>query len=369
VNKRRVGMRHVMRGLLRGLLSGLILVGLSASAQADPSDAGRNIQACLHEPRQVQDDAGQHVSIPCEPARIADGWYAHHVLLMTLGAGSRIVATVNHPESQPWMFKVLPTLNQATAIEGTAFNAETLLAEHVDLVFTALGDRQATAYRQLGLPVMQMGYTDLAGLQRSMLSTADALGGREPGARALAYNTFLDQQLAAVNQVVAGIPPEQRPTVLHIASVNPLKVDGAGTLIDDWIKLAGGRNAATGLKGNLQIVSAEQLLAWQPDVLILAAGAGNLDEAAQPLLLKHLDAVRNGRVLRNPAGVFPWDRYGTEVALQVAWAAQQLHPALFPDVDMEAQAMDFYRRFFDYPLTPDDAQRILRGEPPATSSP
>ncbi len=356
-----------LRGGMRGLLSVVMLAGLSASAFAAPNDAGQNSQTSPLNPGQVQDDGGQPVSIPTEPARIADAWYAHHVLLMTLGAGSRIVATVNHPESQPWMFKVLPSLNQATAIQGTAFNAETLLAGHVDLVFTALGDRQAIAYRQLGLPVMQMGYTDLAGLKRSMLNTAQALGGTEPGARAIAYNGFLDQQLAAVNRVVAGIPTEQRPKVLHIASVNPLKVDGADTLIDDWIKLAGGRNAATGLKGNMQIVSAEQLLAWQPDVLILAAAAGDLNQAAQPQLLNQLDAVRNGHVLRNPAGVFPWDRYGTEVALQVAWAAQQLHPALFPDVDMAAQTTDFYRRFFDYPLTPEDAQRILHGEPPATA--
>lgn len=352
---------------VRGLLSVVMLAGLSASAFAATNDAGQNIQASPLKSRQVQDDGGQSVSIPTEPARIADAWYAHQVLLMTLGAGSRIVATVNHPASQPWMFKVLPSLNQATAIQGTAFNAETLLAGHVDLVFTALGDRQAIAYRQLGLPVMQMGYTDLAGLKRSMLNTARALGGSKPAARALAYNGFLDQQLAAVNRVVAGIPAEQRPKVLHIASVNPLKVDGADTLIDDWIKLAGGRNAATGLKGNMQIVSVEQLLAWQPDVLILAAAAGDLNQAAQPQLLNQLDAVRNGRVLRNPAGVFPWDRYGTEVALQVAWAAQQLHPALFPDVDMAAQTMDFYRRFFDYALTPEDAQRILHGEPPATA--
>ena len=349
------------------LLSGFLLVGLSASVFAAPMDADTPIQSAAPILGQVQDDGGQPVSIPTEPVRIADAWYAHHVLLMTLGAGSRIVATVNHPASQPWMFKVLPALNQATAIEGTAFSAEALLAEHVDLVFTALGDRQATAYRQLGLPVMQMGYRDLAGLKRSMLNTARALGGSEPNVRALAYNGFLDQQLAAVHRVVAGIPAEQRPKVLHIASVNPLKVDGADTLIDDWIKLAGGRNAATGLKGNLQIVSAEQLLAWQPDVVILAANAGRLDQAAQAPLLNQLDAVHNGRVLRNPAGVFPWDRYGTEVALQVAWAAQQLHPALFPDVDMAAQTMDFYRRFFDYSLTREDAQRILHGEPPATA--
>lgn len=313
---------------------------------------------------QVTDDSGKTVSITHEPQRIADAWYAHHVLLMTLGAGSRIVSTVNHPRSQPWMFKVLPSLNDATGIEGTAFNVEGLLEQQVDLVFTSIGDRQSVAYEQVGLPVMRMGYTDLSGLKRSMLATAQALGGEAAKGRAQAYNAYLDRQLKLVSDKVSTIPMAQRPRVLHIASVNPLKVDGSDTLIDDWIRIAGGRNAATGLVGNMQIVSAEQVLAWQPDVLILAAGAGNLDQAAQASLLQQLTAVKHQRVLRNPAGVFPWDRYGTEVALQLEWAAQQLHPTRFSDVDMARTTKDFYREFFDYSLSNADAQRILLGMAP-----
>lgn len=315
--------------------------------------------------RQVVDDSGRSVSVSGNPSRIADAWYAHHVLLMTLGAGSRIVATVNHARSQPWMFKVLPSLNQATSVNGTAFNVESLLASQTDLVFTSTGDRQALAYEQVGLPVMRMGFTDLSGLQRSMLATAQALGGQQTMDRARAYNHYLDAQLGKVRGKIASLTEAQRPSVLHVASVNPLKVDGGDTLIDDWITIAGGRNAATGLKGNMQVVSAEQLMAWQPDVVILAAGAGDLDQAAQAPLLKQLRAVQQGHVLRNPAGVFPWDRYGTEVALQIEWAAQQLHPDLFDKTDMVARTMDFYQRFFDYRLNAADAVRILRGEPPA----
>jgi iron complex transport system substrate-binding protein len=314
--------------------------------------------------RQVVDDSGQSMTVPAEPMRIADAWYAHHVLLMTLGAGSRIVATVNHARSQPWMFKVLPSLNQAISVEGTAFNVEELLADRVDLVFTSTGDRQALAYQQVGLPVMRMGYSDLVGLQRSMLATAHALGGAQPMARAQAYNQYLNTQLNNVQGKLSALTTEQRPRVLHIASVNPLKVDGSQTLIDDWIKIAGGRNAATGLAGNMQVVSAEQLLAWQPDVVIVAAGAGDLSQAAQAPLLVQLKAVQAGHVLRNPAGVFPWDRYGTEVALQIQWAAQQLHPELFRDVDMVEQTAAFYRQFFDYPLSEADARLILQGLKP-----
>lgn len=342
-----------MRRAWRGT-SGLLALLLSAGALGE--DALDRV---------ARDDSAHEVKLPAEVRRIADGWYAHHELLMTLGAGARIVATVNHAQSMPWMFKVQPSLNDATAVDGTAFNVETLLENQVDLVFTTTGDRQALAYEQAGLPVMRMGFSDLPGLQRSLLDTAQALGGAEPMARAKAYNQYLDQQQAAVQAQVGGLSEEQRPRVLHIASVNPLKVDGGNTLIDDWIQLAGGRNAATGLKGNLQVVSAEQVLAWQPDVIILAANAGDLGQASEAPLLQQLTAVQQGHVLRNPAGVFPWERYGTEVALQLRWAAQQLHPQLFAGVDMVAQTQDFYRRFFDYRLSADEARRILQGLPPA----
>jgi len=311
---------------------------------------------------QVVDDKGRTVTVPDQPRHIADAWFAHHALLMTLGAGDRIVATVNHTQRQPWMFTVQPSLNQALTVDGTAFNVESLLAAKVDLVFASTGDRHALAYEQAGIAVVYMGFNDLPGLKHSLLTSAQALGSPEALARAQAYDAYLDQQVETIRQRLQGLPAEQRPRVLHIASLKPLKVDGAGTLIDDWIGLAGGRNAATGLTGNLQVVNAEQVLAWQPDVVILAADAGSLDQVP---LLKQLHAVTSGHLLRNPAGVFPWDRYGTEIALQLPWAAQQLHPALFQNVQMGPLTQAFYQRFFDYPLTAGQAASILQGDGPA----
>ncbi len=306
----------------------------------------------------VVDDAGHTVQVPAHPQRIADGWFAHHALMLTLGAGGRIVATVNHADRQPWMFKVQPSLNRAQAVTGNAFNVESLLADKVDLVFTSTGDRQALAYQQAGIAVVRMGFNDLPGLEHSLDITAQALDSDTARQRAQAYNSWLDGQVADLHRRTADLTEAQRPRVLHIASLTPLKVDGADTLIDTWITLAGGRNAATGLKGNLQGVDAEQVLAWHPDVIVLAADAGDLRQVP---LFAQLQGVK---VLRNPAGVFPWDRYGTEVGLQLAWAGQQLHPQRFGDVDMVRQTMDFYRRFFDYELTEGQAHRILAGEAP-----
>ncbi|HGK4673468.1 TPA: ABC transporter substrate-binding protein [Kluyvera georgiana] len=315
--------------------------------------------------RQVVDDAGHTVTVPDRVSAIADGWFAHHSVLMTLGAGSLIVATVNHPESQPWMFKITPTLHHALQVRGTAFNPESLLAKRVDLVFTARGNDRAESYRQAGLPTLEMAFTDYPSLMKSVTTTAKALGTQTARQRAADYNQYLQSVLQNVQHKTQGLTDAQRPTVLHIQSLKPLKVDGSKTLIDTWITLAGGKNAAAGIEGNMREVSPEQILAWQPDVIILGANCGSLANSTYAGLFAGLKAVKNNRVQQNPAGVFPWDRYGTESALQIQWAAAMLHPDLFPDVNMASVTQAFYRRFFDYPLNDAEALRILQALPPS----
>lgn len=114
----------------------------------------------------------------------------------------------------------------------------------------------------------------------------------------------------------------------------------------------------------MQEISPEKVLAWQPDIIILGAGCGDLQHSAYGKLFAPLRAVKNGKVWQNPAGVFPWDRYGTESALQIQWAAKRLQPQRFNDLDMIAITRDFYQRFFDYSLTGSEAERILQALPP-----
>jgi ABC-type Fe3+-hydroxamate transport system, periplasmic component len=314
--------------------------------------------------RNVVDDAGNTVAIPQTIHAIADGWFAHHSVLMTLGAGKLIVATVNHPKSQPWMFKVNPSLNQALQVHGTTFNPESLISRKVDVLFVAKGNADLSGYQQAGIPALEMAFTDYPSLMKSVTTTAEVLGTDNARQRAKAYNHYLEETLSTITAKTAGLTDAQRPRVLHIQSLNPLKVDGSHTLIDTWIKLAGGQNAAKEINGNMKEVSPEMVLYWQPDVIILGAGAGDLAHSRYAQLFTSLRAVKENKVWQNPAGVFPWDRYGTESALQLQWAAMKLHPTLFPEIDMVSRTQAFYQRFFDYSLNPAQATRILSALPP-----
>ncbi|WP_308720129.1 ABC transporter substrate-binding protein [Komagataeibacter xylinus] len=314
--------------------------------------------------REITDMAGHAQAVPDHPARIADLWFAHNELLLMLGGVQQIVMTVDSPQARPWMYRVFPALAQAQVVNGPQVNAESLLHDQVDLVFVPQASAAITAFGAVGIPVLVSSFQDVDGLLRVVDMTAAALGTEHAHATAAHYRTMMKQTVNDVRERLANVPAAARPRVLHIQSLHPLRVDGAASIVDEWITLAGGRNAATGVSGNMKPVTPEQVAAWNPDVIILGPECGTIDPAADGGLWQRLDAVRNGRIHANPSGVFPWDRYGSELPLQISWAAKTLHPDLFTDIDPVVLTQDFYRTYFHYNLTADDAQRILAGQPP-----
>lgn len=294
------------------------------------------------------------------PPVIADLWFAHNAVTAMLGGTDRVAITVASPQAQPWLYRVAPVLARARIVANGSANAETLLADHVTQAFTS-GEPEAARLRRFGVDARAMGFSDVAGFDRSLAETARLLDTRLARARLEGYRRYTGAVIQRLNSQLGALPEERRPRVLHLVSWSPLKADGAGTMIDQWIRLAGGRNAAQGLSGNQQPVSIEQIARWHPDVIIVGGMASGPDDrpwAREPLL-------QGMKIVRNPSGVFPWDRYGPEFALQLQWAAALLHPELAGQTDLPFETMRFYRQFYGYRLSRAEAGRILRAERPA----
>ncbi|WP_139826299.1 ABC transporter substrate-binding protein [Derxia lacustris] len=337
-----------------------LLTASFAPAASLPANGGTGSGGNAVEPvAPPRDVLGRPVPLPAPSARIADGWPAHNALLLTLGAADRIVATVCLPSARPWMYRVAPGLRRAATSQVGAFNAEELLLRGAQLAFVPPGDPAGRRLAAAGIATVETSFRSFATMRDCLLTTAALLGDDAP-ARARDYLAALDATRAELDARLRPLPAAQRPSVLHLARAEPLVADGRNTIVNEWIEAAGGRNAAAALDGNLREITLEQALAWDPDIVVLA-GAGALQRPAGLGLLR---AVREGRLFINPDGVFPWDRYGSELALQLPWAASRFHPALFGQLDLVARTRDFYRRFFNHRLDDDAARRILAGLPP-----
>jgi len=110
-------------------------------------------------------------------------------------------------------------------------------------------------------------------------------------------------------------------------------------------------------------VSMEQVLAWNPDVIVTIepafAASVRTDSVWAPV-----KAVQTNRVHLSPRLPFGWVDFPPSVNRLIGlwWLAKALYPAQFPE-DLRPLARDFYKQF--YHLTPTEAQidSVLAGSP------
>lgn len=315
----------------------------------------------------IKDVDGQEVTVPVTPERVANLWHANNQVILTLGGAPKLSATTHYVTTIPWFRQVYPDITKVPApiAANNDLNMEALLATKPDVVLVS-SEKQAEAVRQAGLTAVRVGFSDMNGLMQTVNLTAEVLGTQGAYERAQKYNAYMQKNLKLIEERLKDLPDSERPKVMHIGSGTKVQnVSGSGIVIDEWIKIAGGQNVAADQKG-MKDVSMEQITAYAPEVIIIGgdASAKGVQTIQSDAAWKDIPAVKNNKVIRNPYGTFNWDRYSTEEALQVLWAAKTLHPQKFTDVDMVKETQEFYSTFFGYSLSADDAQRILAGEAP-----
>ena len=284
-----------------------------------------------------------------------------------LGAGDKLVGTTENFKKRAWANKVYPGLSKVEALvtgQGAGeVNYEEALKLEPDVVFTSDKD-VTTSCRDQGMCTVNVMFSDFDGLRRDVELTGTILGG-DAADIATEWASLLDANIKRVDKVMGSVADSDRVKVLHIQSIDKKQYDGVNTIVDEWIKLAGGVNALT-IEGNMKEVPMEDIVSADPQVIIIGGGTKEMvNTLMNDAAWSGITAVKNGAVYGNPSGVFAWDRYSGEEALQVLWAAQKLNPDKFTDIDMVKETQDFYKQFYGYTLSADDANRILNGEDPA----
>ena len=305
------------------------------------------------------DAAGRTVEVPEKAARILAAGPPASVLLYTL-APTRMVgwSRAPYPDEKRYLAREtwdLPTTGRLTGRGNTA-NVEAVLALKPDLIvdvgatdatYASLADR---VQAQTGIP-----YILLDGRFPQIPETYRVLGralGEETRAEELA--AYAERTLAEVGAAVGSLPPDQRPRVYYGRGPRGLETGLSGSINTEIIEAAGGRNVAEAAgRGGLATVSPEQVLAWDPDV-ILTLDAPFRSALATEALWSGLKAVRAGRVHQAPRLPFGWFDAppGVNRLIGLRWLAGLLHPGRFPQ-PIEAETRRFYRLFYHVDLGPD----------------
>ena len=261
----------------------------------------------------------------------------------------------------------LPTLGRLTG-RGNTINLETVVKAAPDLVidlgyvsktFVSLADR---VQQQTWIPYVLIG-GGLADTPATLRKLGTVLG---TPARAEALASYAEETLSLLKDRITGVPPDRRPSIYIARGPRGLETATAGSINAEAIDLVGARNVATpdlGERG-LATVSMEQLLAWQPDVII-AIDPGFYQTVWHDPLWQQVAAVRAKHVYLTPSLPFGWVDEPTAAnrLIGLRWLARLLYPQLFPD-DLRVEVRRFYALF--YQQEPSDAQldQLLAGTSP-----
>ncbi|MCY0906454.1 ABC transporter substrate-binding protein [Arthrobacter sp. H14-L1] len=176
--------------------------------------------------------------------------------------------------------------------------------------------------------------------------------------RATAIKSRSELELTKIRALAAG-RSGPGPRILYFNRfTGGLKVAANGSYNDFYIKLVGGSNpatAGTGVKGSGMVgVDVEQVLAWNPEVVLLGNFDGALpqDIYSDPVW-QNVSAVRERRVYKVPLGGYRWDPPGQESPLMWQWLTDISFPSQKSSA-LRGAIPDYYR--FLYGQAPDSAE-------------
>jgi len=255
----------------------------------------------------------------------------------------------------------LPELGRLTGRGNTA-NVEVVLKAKTDLIVDigstggTLASLASQVQEQTKIP-----YALFDGRIEATPAALRSLGrlmGNEAEAEKLAV--WYENELRDIKQRVARI--SSHPLVYYGRGTSGLQTGGKGSINIEVLEILGARNAAAEARAGLVTVSFEQVILWDPEV-ILTTDPNYWASVWSDQRWRSVKAVAAKRVYLSPHLPFGWFDFppGANRLLGVWWAGKLLYPQAF-DVDLRAKVAEFHRLF--YHREPSAAQLdAMLGEP------
>ena len=201
--------------------------------------------------------------------------------------------------------------------------------------------------------------TSVEKVDGSITFIGEVLGAQDNAKKLTDFN---DKYLDEVHQKSAQI--SDKKTVYYAQGNDGLQTNPSNSTHGQLIDLVGGENVANSLaQGNTTSgiqVSMEQIIKWNPDVIITTnptfyAKVYNDSDWAS------INAVKNHDVYLSPQSPFKWfDRpVGANMIIGVPWTAKCIYPDQYGDIDMISTTQEFYSEFYHYDLSKEEAKQML----------
>jgi len=178
--------------------------------------------------------------------------------------------------------------------------------------------------------------------------------------------TYYNDAMNYVNNVVAGIPDDEKIKVYYAEGKDGLSTDPTGSMHTRLLIFCGGINVAeVPIKSGYGMAetSLEQILMWDPDMIII--GRGSQAALYQTVMTdskwSELRAVKNGQVFLRPTNPYSWfdGPPGPCQIIGMYWMVHKLYPDKTTGLALEAKVKEFYAEFLHHDLTDAELAGLL----------
>ena len=360
--KKRVLSLALLAALLLQLLSGCAAgAGESAPPSAEPSAPAVTETAAPEpaetgpaetEPAQaagpitVTDQGGREVTLEAPAEKIVSCYYLVTASLLTLGQKDKIVGIEMKAGSRELYKLAAPEFLDLPGVgSGKETNVEAIAALEPDLVLLPSKQSEAAdTLAGLGIPtaVVEPETYDAFNELLSMLGTL--CGCEDEAAELTAYYNGVADRVTELTRDV------EKPAVYLCGEASYLRACAGGMYQREMIEMAGGTCVSADLEGaKWADISAEQLAAWDPEVIFAVQYA--LDDIRGDAALSGVRAVAEDRLYTVPSEIEAWDYPQPSSILGLLWMTHILHPELVTEEDYVKEAREFYKTYFDLDVT------------------
>jgi iron complex transport system substrate-binding protein len=337
---------------------------VKAETQAETEKAGE--AGAQSDTRVFTDSAGREVTLPKEINKIAPSGPLAQIVLYTLcpdklsGLASDFSeGAKQYIDEKYWG---LPKFGQFYG-KNANLNMEALIAESPDVIID-IGEAKKSVkedmdalQEQLNMPVIFI-EADLDTMSSAYKMLGELTGETDQAKKLADYcNNILKKSETAGEQLA------EKKSVYFATGDDGLHTNAEGSIHARVIEQIGAENAAKVEKvssGGGSEVSFEQLLLWQPDIII-ADSEALYQTIITDKVWGELNAVKEGKVYQIPSVPYSFMSSPPSVnrMIGILWLGNLAYPEQY-SVDIKQEVKDFYELFYHVALDDTQVEKILK---------
>lgn len=310
----------------------------------------------LNQPIEITDATGHTETLDGIPNRIAIAGKAtimvQDAIYLFDDAVEKIIALENRNQSAYSFLPVVdPDLEGKELFEKNV-GPEQIAAVQPDLILmkNSMIEKLGEPLGQLNLPVLYLDLETPEAFYQDIHTLGQVFGKPK---RAEEINEFYQSRVSRIEENVAGVAEDQKPTVLVLEYSDKggeiaFKVPPVTWLQTTLVEIAGGKPVWEDLEaaGGWIVVNVEQIAAWDPDQIFIISYDGSAPDVKANLMenpvWSNFRAVQDDQLFAFAFDFYSWDQPDTRWILGLQWLATKIQPDLNSNIDILEEVNAFY---------------------------